>query len=76
MQIAIPYSKLFYYKKDDTNLIPISKDESIFIRQASPTTHISITSKNKTHGGKNYFMEENSEAMALIKKYRNGEIYQ
>lgn len=53
-----------------TNLIRITKEESIEARKRFPKLHIAVTSRQKTHNRKNYYMEENRAAMGWLKKYR------
>lgn len=53
-----------------TRLIHITKEESIEARKKFPDIYIAITSRQKTHHRKNYFMEENRAAMGWLKKYR------
>ena len=58
------------YKGLKTNLIRITKEESIEVRKKFPNVHIAITSRQKTHNRKGYYMEENRAAMGWLKKYR------
>ena len=53
-----------------TNLIRITKEESIEARKRFPKLYIAVTSRQKTHNRKNYYMEENRAAMGWLKKYR------
>ena len=58
------------YKGLKTNLIRITKEESVEVRKRFPNVHIAITSRQKTHNRKGYYMEENRAAMGWLKKYR------
>lgn len=58
------------YKGLKTNLIRITKEESIEVRKRFPNVHIAITSRQKTHNRKKYYLEENRAAMGWLKKYR------
>ena len=51
-------------------MIRITKEESEKVREKFPKTHIAITSRQKTHNRKHYYMEENRAAMGWLKKYR------
>ena len=51
-------------------MIRITKEESIEARKRFPKLHIAVTSRQKTHNRKNYYMEENRAAMGWLKKYR------
>ena len=53
-----------------TNLIRITKEESIEVRNRFPKTHIAMTSKQKKASRHTYYMEENRAAMGWLKKYR------
>lgn len=54
-------------------MIKISKEEAFYIRKQSSTTHVNITSREKSKGKrKGYYMEETRIAMKLINDYRNG----
>lgn len=63
-------NKKINYKGLKTNLIRITKEESIEARKRFPKLYIAITSRQKTHNRKNYYMEENRAAMGWLKKYR------
>jgi len=52
------------------SLIRITKEESIQVRKRFPRVYIVITSRQKTHNRKNYYMEENRAAMGWLQKYR------
>lgn len=55
-------------KKRMIFIIPITKDEAMFIRKNCPKVHVS---KPTTNGRR--FMEEEKEAMKLLKAYRRGD---
>ena len=63
-------NKKINYKGLKTNLIRITKEESIEVRKKFPNVHIAITSRGKTHNRKRYYLEENRAAMGWLKKYR------
>ena len=63
-------NKKINYKGLKTNLIRITKEESIEARKRFPNVHIAITSRGKTHNRKRYYLEENRTAMGWLKKYR------
>ena len=48
-------------------IVPINKEEAAFIRKMRPNVHVSHPTTNKK-----YFMEEEREAMRLLREYRNG----
>ena len=52
------------------NLIRITKEESIEARKRFPDLYIVITSRQKKHNRKGYYMEETHAAMDWLKKYR------
>lgn len=58
------------YKGLKTNLIHITKEESIEVRKRFPKTHIAMTCKQKKASRHTYYMEENRAAMGWLKKYR------
>ena len=49
-------------------IVPVTKDEAMFIRKCCPKVHVS---KPTTNGRR--FMEEDRTAMDLLRKYRKGE---
>ena len=63
-------NKKINYKGLKTNLIRISKKESHEVRKRFPKANIAITSRQKTHNRKGYYLEENRAAMGWLKKYR------
>jgi len=50
------------------NLILISQEAAIYIKQHSPSTHINITSRQKKHR-KKYYVEESKKVFQLIKEF-------
>jgi hypothetical protein len=52
-------------------MMPITQDESFYIKKHSPTTHIMITSKNKRGKAKNYFAESTKIVLKLLDEYKN-----
>lgn len=63
-------NKKINYKGLKTNLIRITKEESIEVRKRFPKTHIAMTCKQKKASRHTYYMEENRAAMGWLKKYR------
>ena len=51
-------------------MIRITKEESMEAQKRFPKLYIAITSRQKTHNRKGYYMEENRAAMRWLKKYR------
>ena len=62
-QITCVVKQKINYKGMKTNLIRITKEESIEARKRFPNVHIAITSRGKTHNRKRYYLEENRAAM-------------
>ena len=50
-------------------IVPVTKDEAMFIRKNFPRVHIS---KQTTNGRR--FMEEEGRAMKALKEYRKGNL--
>ena len=48
-------------------IVPINKEEAAFIRKMMPNVHVSHPTTNKK-----YFMEEERNAMRLLRDYRSG----
>lgn len=53
-------------------MVLISKEEAEIIRREIPDACITITSRQKKHGGKKYYVEESTRCMRLIQAYRAG----
>ena len=49
-----------------------SKEEAEIIRREIPDACITITSRQKKHGGKKYYVEESTRCMRLLRACRSG----
>lgn len=58
-----------------TIMLKITKEEKEYIKSKSPSTHVSITSKEKSKSKrKKFYVEETSTVLRLLEEYEDGKV--
>jgi hypothetical protein len=55
-------------------MIEVSQAAAFYIRKHSPSSHISMASKNKNSNGKTYFAIEEAITFKLLKEFHEKEL--